>query len=226
MVTYAASERVYRPQADTIMLVGALRRMSTLRGARVVDLCTGSGIVGVAAALLGAREVVAVDTEPTAVEATRALAERKGVGRAVTALHRRIADLSDPAYPFDVITANPPYMPVPTDPSPHLHPPGPSHCWDAGPDGRDVLDELCMAAPKLLAAAGTLLLVQSEVADIVQTRRKLHIAGMDTQLVDEALVPFGPVMAARASWLRTEGLMDPDSATERLVVIAAQRRTC
>jgi release factor glutamine methyltransferase len=49
---------------------------------------------------------------------------------------------------------------------------------------------------------------------------------MNTQLVDEALVPFGPVMAARASWLRTEGLMDPDSATERLVVIAAQRRTC
>ena len=50
-----------------------------LDGKRVVDYGCGSGILAVAAALLGAREVLAVDNDPQALVATKENAERNGV---------------------------------------------------------------------------------------------------------------------------------------------------
>ena len=47
---------------------------------RMVDLGSGSGILGVAALLYGAKRVTALDLDPKAVEETIALAERNGVG--------------------------------------------------------------------------------------------------------------------------------------------------
>lgn len=48
-------------------------------GARALDLGSGSGILAVLLAKLGAREVVALDTDPVAVDATAKTAERNGV---------------------------------------------------------------------------------------------------------------------------------------------------
>ncbi len=45
----------------------------------VIDYGCGSGILAIAAALLGAKKVIAVDTDPQALEATHANAERNGV---------------------------------------------------------------------------------------------------------------------------------------------------
>ena len=50
-----------------------------LTGKYVIDYGCGSGILAIAAALLGAEKVIAVDTDPQALEATRANAERNGV---------------------------------------------------------------------------------------------------------------------------------------------------
>ena len=50
-----------------------------VRGSRAVDLGTGSGILAVAAALLGAASVRALDTDPGAVEAARGSARLNGV---------------------------------------------------------------------------------------------------------------------------------------------------
>ena len=50
-----------------------------LTGRVVVDFGCGSGVLGIAAALLGAERVVCVDNDPQALEATRANAERNGV---------------------------------------------------------------------------------------------------------------------------------------------------
>jgi ribosomal protein L11 methyltransferase len=51
----------------------------------VLDVGSGSGILGIAAALLGAKRVDAVDIDPAAVRATKENAERNGVGRTVRA---------------------------------------------------------------------------------------------------------------------------------------------
>ncbi len=53
---------------------------------RMVDLGCGSGILGVAALLYGAKRVTAFDLDPKAVEETIALAERNGVEDRMTAL--------------------------------------------------------------------------------------------------------------------------------------------
>ena len=54
-----------------------------LEGLRVVDYGCGSGILAVAAALLGAAEVLAVDNDPQALIATRENAERNGVANLI-----------------------------------------------------------------------------------------------------------------------------------------------
>jgi ribosomal protein L11 methyltransferase len=67
----------------------------------VLDVGCGSGVLAVAAAALGAARVVAVDTDPDAVAATRANAQRNGVRLDVG--HRTVAaDLGR----FDVVVAN------------------------------------------------------------------------------------------------------------------------
>ncbi len=53
---------------------------------RMVDLGSGTGILGVAALLHGAEHVVALDLDPKAVEETKTLAERNGVGDRMTTL--------------------------------------------------------------------------------------------------------------------------------------------
>ncbi len=55
-----------------------------VRGRRVLDVGTGGGIVAIAAALAGAREVVAVDIEPYAIEACRLNAEANAVSDRVS----------------------------------------------------------------------------------------------------------------------------------------------
>jgi ribosomal protein L11 methyltransferase len=55
-----------------------------VRGRRVVDYGCGSGILGIAAARLGAATVVCVDNDPQALEATAVNAERNGVAEQVT----------------------------------------------------------------------------------------------------------------------------------------------
>ncbi len=75
-------------------------------GKRVLDLGSGSGVLAVAAALLGAR-VVAVDLDPAARVATAANAAANGVEGAVEVLDGLEAlDAGASAAPFDLVLAN------------------------------------------------------------------------------------------------------------------------
>jgi ribosomal protein L11 methyltransferase len=71
--------------------------------ARLLDVGCGSGILAIAAGLLGAGELVGVDTDPIAVEATLANARRNRVARRLRA---RGGSLPSGAGPFDLVTAN------------------------------------------------------------------------------------------------------------------------
>lgn len=73
-------------------------------GARVLDVGCGSGILSIAAARFGAAEIVAVDTDPIAVEATRANARRNGVVRRIAA--RRASLPTRDRLGFDLVLAN------------------------------------------------------------------------------------------------------------------------
>jgi 16S rRNA (guanine966-N2)-methyltransferase len=83
-----------------------------LAGARVLDLCAGTGAVGLEALSRGAAMVIAVDADARAVALARRNAEACGVtadytiqtGDVLTALPRL-----DAAGPFDIIYLDPPY---------------------------------------------------------------------------------------------------------------------
>lgn len=84
-----------------IMLGELQQRMAP--GASVFDVGTGSGVLAVAAARLGAARVVAVDIEAEAVEITRANAAGNGVAGLVSA---STTDAAAVAGTFDVVVAN------------------------------------------------------------------------------------------------------------------------
>lgn len=210
---------VYPPQEDSLLLIDAMTEAGLAPGARVADLCTGSGVVAIAAASEGA-EVTAFDICPKAVQRSRQNALTAGVSVDV---HRGSWARAVEFGPFDVVLANPPYVPeAPSDDS-GLIPPtaGPSQAWNAGPDGRDVLDPMCAAAPLLLDEGGTILIVQSECSNVKRTLGVLRAHGMHSEVVAQQMIPFGPVMAARAPWLMRAGLLPRGSRYERIVVIRA-----
>ena len=72
--------------------------------ARVLDAGTGSGILAIAAALLGAPEVLAIDEDPEAVTAARANAERNGVAARVHCAEADVATYRAP--PVTLLVAN------------------------------------------------------------------------------------------------------------------------
>ncbi|MEX2175855.1 MAG: methyltransferase [Pirellulaceae bacterium] len=86
-----------------------IKAMDIQPGLRVLDLGSGSGAVGIAAALRaeGVR-VQATDSNPRAIEAVRWGAERNGVSTLTAALDCDGSSL-DPGT-FDLVLANPPYF--------------------------------------------------------------------------------------------------------------------
>ena len=64
--------------------------------ARVLDVGSGSGILSIAAALLGARSVLAVDVDEIAVEASAANARRNRLGRVIRSARRQLAQRRGP----------------------------------------------------------------------------------------------------------------------------------
>lgn len=207
---------VYAPQSDTRLLARALREEPLVPGMDVAELGTGSGALAVYAARLGAR-VTAVDVAWRAVLTARLnafLAKQR-----VTVCHGDLAEVL-PRDSFDAVISNPPYVPAPTA---HLPRRGAARAWDAGHDGRAIVDRICDLAPALLRPHGVLLMVHSGLCGTETTLEKLSAAGMRAEVRDRAYIPFGPVMRSRLDWLRAQGLVAPHEDKEELVVIRAER---
>lgn len=205
------------------MLVEAMHESGLIPGRRVLDLCTGSGFVAISAAAMGCAQVTAFDICAHAVRCSRDNAEVAGVEVDV----RRGSWLGAlDCSPFGVVVSNPPYVPTPPGGDTELicSSAGPSWAWNAGADGRLVLDPLCESAPKLLSDGGSLLLVHSAVAGVQQSLDCLQSAGMNAKVVASKWIPFGPVMTARAGWLEDTGRIPPGRRHEELVVIRADKR--
>lgn len=209
----------YRAQKDTELLIDVLRRQGWARDRHVLDMCTGPGTVALSAGRAGAASVTAVELSHRSAAAARI----NGVLNRVPVTVRR-GDLFAPVdgRRFDLITANPPYVPSRSARLPR-HRAG--RCWDAGVDGRAVLDRLCAGVAGHLSPGGRVLLVHSEVCDPDRTVDQLVANGVRAEVLAEARIPYGPVMRDRARLLQARGLADPGDQTERIVVIGGRRES-
>ncbi len=217
-----AVDGVYPPQHDSKLLVETMERTALVPGRRVLDVCTGSGFVAIAAAEMGAASVTAFDICPRAVRCSRGNAVDAGVdvdvreGSWMAALN---------CAPYDVLVSNPPYVPTPPDADDELIPPwaGPEWAWNGGANGRLVLDPLCEKAADLLSDGGSMLLVQSVFADAERSLETLRSSGLAAEIVASQWIPFGPVLSARARWLEKTGRLQAGFREEELVVIRADK---
>lgn len=205
---------VYRPQEDTALLAAAIGDLEIPAGARALDLCTGTGAQAMTLALRGAETVLALDLSRRALACvrlnalTRRLRVRPCRGGLATALGQG---------PFDVVVANPPYVP---SPAPAVRT---TRGWDAGPDGRAVLDPLCERARELLRPGGTMLIVQSALSGVDRSLASLTAQGLRAKVIRWSRIPFGPVLSGRTAFLEAAGLIEPGQRIEELVVLRADR---
>jgi ribosomal protein L11 methyltransferase len=96
--------------ASSILCLLALER-AALQGCRVLDVGTGSGILAIAAALLGAARVTALDVDPVAVRTAAANAAENGVTGSVAVLEGDLRGIEPAltgagAVPADAVVAN------------------------------------------------------------------------------------------------------------------------
>ncbi len=110
------SRDVLIPRSDTEVLAGraiALARAAG-EGARVLDLCAGSGAVGLAvAANVPASRVVLADLSEEALKICKQNVRRNDLNARVTCLLADATKAPSPVlWDFDIIACNPPYIPT------------------------------------------------------------------------------------------------------------------
>lgn len=208
-----SSPGVYRPQGDTYLLEHVLKRSRVCAGLDVLDVGTGTGALAMVAARCGARSVTAIDVSARAVLTAWVNARIRGLRVEV----QRVESLAVLASRrFDLVLSNPPYIPSSAS-APPLR--GAARAWDAGHDGRAVLDVLCSVAPGMLRRSGQLLLVQSGLSDVDETVNRLQSSGLAASIVARRCQPFGPVLRQRVRYLEERGLIEVGQRTEELVVV-------
>ncbi|MFB3889077.1 MAG: HemK2/MTQ2 family protein methyltransferase [Candidatus Bathyarchaeia archaeon] len=179
---FEVCENVYEPAEDSFLFAENFRVAPT---DRVLDMGTGTGVLGVLAAR-AAREVVAIDINPFAVRCAKKNAEQNQVDDKMmfvqadlfTSLHSQVA--------FDVILFNAPY--VPTEEAEENSWLG--RAWAGGATGRQVIDRFTSQAPSHLRQGGRLFLMQSTLAGVEATRRDLTSQGLRVGIVAELCLPF------------------------------------
>lgn len=157
------SSDVLIPRSDTEVLAerAILRARAAGEGARVLDLCAGSGCVGLAvAANVPACRAVLADVSEGAIQVCKRNVRRNDLNaRVACVLADALQTPSSALWDFDVIACNPPYIPTGDlegldlsvrDYEPRL-------ALDGGPDGLDYYRAIASGWKSALRLGGSLL---------------------------------------------------------------------
>src|SRR6185436_19148727 len=167
-----ASVLVPRPDTETVIEVARAARPDRAAPCRLLDLCTGSGVIAVSLSReYPAAQVVATELSPAAAALARRNAARNAVADRVDV---REGDLFAPVRGerFDLIAANPPYIASAVIPtlSPEVRR-EPVIALDGGPAGLAFYDRICAQAREHLAPGGAIVLEHGfDQADAVAAR--------------------------------------------------------
>jgi release factor glutamine methyltransferase len=165
-LSFRVDKRVLVPRPETELLVDvALARTSHLSlSMRALDLCTGSGCVAIVMARKRpTSKVTAVDVSDDALAVARDNAARLSAYNVAFAQGDLFGGVAE-GVRFDVITANPPYIPAGEIPGlmPDVRDFEPKLALDGGADGLDLARRVAAGAPRWLAPGGTVLVESGE----------------------------------------------------------------
>lgn len=159
----SGQNEVYPASEDTDLLLQALQA-EPLAGQRALEVGPGSGVVARAMMDAGAR-VVAVDINPEAARATRALGVPVLRGDLMAALRG----------PFDLVAFNAPYLPSAEDERVEGWL---DHAFHGGEGGVEVSERFVRDLPRVLAPGGRAYLVVSSRADLERLAGVVEAAGL------------------------------------------------
>ena len=179
---FEVCENVYEPAEDSFLFAETLYVKA---GARVLDMGTGSGILGLLAAK-EASEVVAVDVNPYAIRCAKQNAKRNSIHGKMAFLQGDLFTPINDAAKFDLILFNAPYLPSEKGEDATWL----GRAWAGGTTGRQVIDQFISQAPSHLKKTGEILLMQSNLADVEATRRDFEARGMNVAVVAREDLPF------------------------------------
>jgi release factor glutamine methyltransferase len=202
---------VFAPISDSWMLAEAIRGERLDAQSRVLDVCTGSGLLALTAADCGAA-ATAIDVSRRALLTVQLNAFRAGL-HVRTLRGRTFGPVAGER--FDLIVSNPPYVPSFRPGVPAF---GARRAWEAGYDGRIVLDAICDGAAAHLRPGGALLVVHSSLIGIERTIERLRRTGLvDVEVTARVRGPLGPLMRAQ----QKAGTIAADIEEEDVAIIRA-----
>lgn len=211
-IELAVGPGVFIPRPETELVAEAgIRFLRENSGGIAVDLCAGSGALGLSLAIEApGTTVYLVEMDGKAVEWTRRNVEALGgsvaqVGSRVEVIHGdagAVADsggaLAEHLSGVDVVVSNPPYIPdsmIPRQAEVRDH--DPAIALFAGPDGLDVIRKVARTAALLLRSGGLLAIEHADVQGADAPGGGVARALRDFTLDEELslLVPGRPGMA-------------------------------
>lgn len=181
-LVFEVCENVYEPAEDSFLFA---ENLNVKAGARVLDMGTGSGILGELAAK-EASEVVALDVNPFAIRCAKQNAIRNNVHGKMAFLQGDLFTPINETTKFDLILFNAPYLPSEQGEDATWL----GRAWAGGTTGRQVIDQFISQAPSHLKKAGEILLMQSNLADIEATQREFEAHEMNAAVTAREDLPF------------------------------------
>jgi len=173
-----------RPSNYTAALVQLMRqRQSWVRGARVLDVGCGSGVLLAVAGAAGAQSLTGVDVEPAAVAATTALMDQLGYAK-ICDIQRGAMFGPIAGQQFDLVLANLPHFPMDSAAID-----GRLASWSAGgPDGRRLLNQFLDGLAPHLAPGGRALVMHNAFVGLEVTQQMAHHHGLTVEVAESSLV--------------------------------------
>ena len=189
-----ADAEVYAPKPASLLLADwAIKRIQP--GERVLDACTGSGVVGLAVARHVAGSIVTVaDLAEKALETANRNAAANGL--ALTVQRSDLYAAFQPAS-FDVVTVHPPAVPYPSDGDWGLTQ-GMRVATDGGDDGSELVIRSIVEAKPLLRPGGRLLLLLPHWSHLGKARQALAATYGQVQELARLSVEFFPAREGHA----------------------------
>ncbi len=201
----------WSPTPHGRLLAGALAENNLVRGKSVLELGAGVGNHTIVMLRQGAASLVATEITEERLETARRNVERNTRSPwPEPCIEYRLADWLSTPGKFDLLVTNPPFM------------------MSGKQNRRYFIDALILEGHKCLNPGGSLVFVQSSMADVAKSTRRLEENGFDVRVLAESSGPFRDYYSEDPTFLQEiesvpNGYWIEDGIRfEQLVVLAAE----